>query len=102
MEEYVKIGTCCKVNGDYYFAGGESEQGIIFKDSEAYEKDWDAPCYVPEYGFPDDGRYEGTAEYYTHNNLLALCHNDKTLCDFVFDSVDWQYPETYLEELSYW
>lgn len=52
--EYLKIGELKIIDGeafvkpDYY--DDSLTAGNIFKDAEAYDKDWDAICYVPEYG----------------------------------------------------
>ena len=96
---FIKIGNVIKNGGEYSFESGSSENGFCFKDEEAYLNSWDEPCYVPEYGLPNIDN-NNTTDYYTHNSLLELCSNNKKLCDAVFYSVDWQYPETYLEELS--
>ena len=37
---------------------------------------------------------------YTHNDFLTLCNNQEELARLCFDSVDWQHPETWLEEQS--
>lgn len=90
-----------------YFIFGHSDNGFIFKDNEAYEKNWNAPCYVPEYAGEDaavivDGiEYECGGEdcdYYTHNDLLKLCCGNREWCDALFCSLDWCYPETKIEE----
>ncbi len=90
-----------------YFRFGSSENGFIFKDYEAYENDWNAPCYVPEYAGEDAGvtvngvEYECGGEncdYYTHNDLLELCFNNREWCDALFYSLDWCYPETRIAE----
>lgn len=90
-----------------YFLFGSSDNGFIFKDYEAYEKDWNAPCYVPEYAGEDasitkDGvEYECGGEncdYYTHNDLLELCFGNREWCDALFNELDWCYPETIINE----
>lgn len=97
---YIKIGSSNPLGeGDYRFWEGQSENGACFKDEEAYLNDWDKPCYVAECDFEAAGPM-GVCDYYTHKNLLALCHNNRKLCDAVFYTVDWQSPETYLDELG--
>lgn len=90
-----------------YFLFGHSENGFIFKDCEAYKDNWDAPCYVPEYAGEDAAitingiEYECGGEdcnFYTHNDLLKLCCGNREWCDALFNSLDWCYPETKIEE----
>lgn len=96
MKEYYKFGMCKQTEKGFVFSGEWSGQGWVFKDEEAFEKNWDAPCYVPE------GEIElvDRCEFYTHNDLLKLCYNNHKLCDSVFSEIDWQYPETLLEEVD--
>lgn len=101
------IGEVHWHDGLPYFLFGQSDNGFIFKDEEAYKNDWDAPCYVPEYAAEDaavvvDGiEYECGGEncdYYTHNDLLELCCGNREWCDALFNDIDWCYPETRIEE----
>lgn len=107
--EYEKIGSVTWINGQPYFLFGSSDQGFIFKDGEAYKNDWDAPCYVPEYAGEDNAvtidntEYElgGEAirsEWYSHNDLLDICSQNREWCDDLFNSLDWCYPETKINE----
>lgn len=109
MTEYDKIGEVKYINGQPHFLFDQSEEGFIFKDGEAYEKDWDAPCYVPEYAAEDaavtiDGvEYEcgGSklkCDWYSHNDLLKMCYGNRELCDFMFQELNWTYPETWLDD----
>ena len=63
----VKIGSVRKVNGQYVitpeYTATNDTCGIFFKDSEAYENDWDAPCYSEEACFDD---VTTTDRYWTH------------------------------------
>lgn len=101
------IGEVHWHNNQPYFLFGSSDNGFIFKDCEAYKNDWDAPCYVPEYAGEDAAitingiEYECGGEdcnYYTHNDLLKLCCGNREWCDALFNSLDWCYPETKIEE----
>ena len=56
----------------------------------------DEIVYVPEKGF-DDLPLDFT--YYTKQDLLDLCNGCEELAEYIFESLEWQYPETYLEEL---
>lgn len=63
-------------------------QGYVFKDEQAYETGLDQVCYVAE--------LSETA--YTHQDFLDLCDNQEPLARDLFDRVDWQHPETLLED----
>lgn len=106
-KEYLKVGDAKIVNGqvcirpDYYDDG--FTYGNIFKNAEAYENDWNAICYAPEYGFedeePDKESFYNLFEGFTHNDLLELCYGNREWCDNLFYAQClWAYPETYLVE----
>lgn len=107
MKEYLKVGEAKLVNGEVYikpdyFDDGLTE-GFIFKDEDAYENDWDAICYVPEYGFEkdtvDNDGFYNEFNGYSHNDLLQLCWDNREWCDYLFHSQClWAFPETYIEE----
>lgn len=63
----VKVGSARKINGQYVitseYADIGGNYGTFFKDSEAYENDWDAPCYSEEACFDDAAT---TDRYWTH------------------------------------
>lgn len=63
-------------------------QGYIVKDEAAYITHPDQVCYVPEL----------SDVLYTHNDLLALCDGQECFARLCFDCVDWQSPETWIEE----
>lgn len=103
------IGEVHWHDGQPYFLFGNSDNGLVFKDYEAYKKDWDAPCYVPEYAAEDNavtvdgieyecGGSKDKCDWYSHNDLLKICRYNQKLCDSLFDTIDWCYPETWLDE----
>lgn len=108
--KYEKVGSVTWIDGQPYFRLEYSGQGNIFKDEEAYENDWDAPCYVPEYAIDDETwvtingeSYEGGGEdfrsgWFSHNDLLRLCCGNREWCDALFSILDWCYPETKITE----
>lgn len=103
-QEYLKIGRCREVDGEIQYKPEYHSDGIsygyIFKDEEAYEKDWGATCYISEYAFEnelEDGFFSETFGY-SHNDLLRLCNGNRELCDCLFNKMCWAYPETYLDE----
>lgn len=67
---------------------GCSSQGMIFKDSAAYAKSLDQVCYIPEL----------TDSKYTHQDFLDLCNGQEEFASILFNDVDWQHPETALDE----
>lgn len=103
--EYLKIGELKVMDGEMFIKPDCYTDGLsfgsIFKDAEAYEKDWDAICYVPEYAFEDvecdeEGFYK--ADGFSHNELLAMCNGNREQCDHLFNECAWAYPTTYLTE----
>lgn len=128
--EYLKIGESKIVDGQVCIKPGYYDNGItdghVFKDTEAYEKDWDAVCYVPELGYgdpdflefcvdeagepidtlEDDGLPDADGFYhyfigYTHNDLLDMCHGNRAWCDCLFyNTLDWAFPDTYLGRMD--
>ncbi len=90
------------------------EQGYGFKSEMAYNNG-DMICYVPEYGMNEiDGLFENNIlnlesfleelsltidrNSYTHDKFIDACGGWKSLADEVFDTVDWQFPETLLND----
>lgn len=64
-------------------------QGVIYKNTEAFESDLDTVCYIPEL-FEDK---------YTRRDFLRICNQQEEIARVVFEAVDWQSPETYVDEL---
>lgn len=122
------IGNITYINGLPYFELGESDQGYIFKDEEAYKNNWFLPCYVAEHHEQEDEKiivngseYDCGGEtkcWYSHMDILQECKEKiegwtaedleeagikdaYDLCDMVFQTVDWQHPSTYLQEIDY-
>ncbi len=97
----VKIGSARLVGGEYIitseYANINGSEGKFFKDEEAYENNWDAPCYAEEAFFDDS---ETTEEYWTHLSLLEACGYNEKLCDTMFKELSWQCPDTWLNELE--
>lgn len=71
----------------------DTANGYCYKDPEAYYSDWDAVCYIPEYGYRVDGTPDERCMY-THRRLLEICDGNEEMCDDVFEGLDWQFPET--------
>ena len=66
-------------------------QGYIVKDEAAYRAHPDRVCHVPELSDTP----------YTHNDLLALCDGQEALARACFDCLNWQSPETWVDEQFY-
>lgn len=103
------IGEVHWHDGQPYFLFGHSGNGFIFKDYDAYKNDWDAPCYVPEYAGEDaavtvdDVEYEcggsrDKCDWYSHKDLLKMCRYNHKVCDNLFDTIDWCYPMSWIED----
>lgn len=103
--EYLKVGEIKIVDGKIFIKSDYIDDGLafgyIFKDKEAYEKDWDAICYVPEYAFDDaevDDDGFAIVSGYTHNQLLDMCYGNREWCDYLFSMFMWAEPDTYMDE----
>jgi len=70
------------IDRDYY------GQGWIFKDEEAFSNYYDKPCYVPEL----------SDEVYTKQRIIDLCGGREDFARICFEIIDWQSPETLVEE----
>lgn len=67
---------------------GGTEQGFVYKNKWAFYSHSDEICYIPELG----------DEPYRYQDYLELCEFEEFAED-VFQTVDWQFPETYWDEL---
>lgn len=89
-KKYLKVGTYVPgteekgpvIQRDYY------RQGWIFKDEEAFLSHADQVCYVPE--LSDGG--------YTRQDFMELCNGQEDFAAECFRAVDWQCPETWVDE----
>jgi len=64
-------------------------QGYIVKDENAFLAYSDKVCYVPELS---DTKY-------TRNDFLEICKGNVDFAEAVFYEVDWQHPETLVEQI---
>jgi hypothetical protein len=89
-QNYLKVGqytpatdeTEAVIDREFY------GQGYIFKDEEAYDTGLDIPCYIPEL----------SDAVYTRQSFLDMMDGQEALARNLFERVDWQHPETLLEE----
>lgn len=65
-------------------------QGMIFKSDEAFydTEHPDRVCYIPEL----------SDTTYSRNDFLRACNDQTDLAEELYEAVDWQHPETLLEE----
>ena len=63
-------------------------QGHIFKDEDAFLHHPERVCYVPEL----------SDSAYTRQDFLDMCNGQEEFAAECFYAVDWQHPETWLEE----
>ena len=106
--------------GEYGRFGCNCNDGIIYKDQNAFEIG-KGVCYVNEYGF--DNWYENsgqlfefnakeavasgiennsyvTCDGYTRRDLEKICEGTGIDVTDLFDHLDWQSPETLVDEWS--
>ena len=88
--KYYTIGSYTPEKGDAdaVIERGATEQGYVFKDERAFVKYKRKVCYIPE--LHDGG--------YTRQDFLDMCGGNEVVAAELFDMVDWQSPETLLEE----
>ena len=90
MREYIKVGKYIPAteNAPAVFDRELFGQGFIFKDDEAYETGLDKFCYIPEL----------SDKTYTHQDFLDMVDGQEHLADLLFEEVDWQCPESLMED----
>ena len=87
-----------------------SQQGMIYKNYKAFKEDNSEICYIPEHGFKDDDIVDNSNEWwihsgkdsYTRKDIEKACEDlnlNKKYAEDVFETVDWQYPESYIGEM---
>lgn len=84
----LKVGSIEEKDGEYSISREYYRQGMIFKDEDAYRNRKDEPCYVPEL----------SDSVYTGNDILNICNGQQELADELFEELDWQHPETIMDE----
>lgn len=92
-KEYLKVGsyTPPDENGNREKIVREFfRQGMVFKSGEAFydTEHPDRICYVPELSDSE----------YTRNDFLKMCNDQLEFAEELFDGVDWQHPETLMED----
>lgn len=86
---------------------GETDNGYVYKNSFAFDKQTDEICYIPELGIEGNIITEDTSVYrysdflematdYVKRNKLSNTPQD--MAEQLFECVDWQHPSTLLDE----
>lgn len=90
QKEYLEIGQYIPETeeSDAIINRATYRQGCIVKSEDAYLHHLDKVCYVPEL----------SDETYTHQDFLDLCNGQEAFAKACFEAVDWQCPETWLDE----
>lgn len=73
-----------------YITKKETDQGFMFKDINAYENKTERICYVPE--------FDAIKTTYSYNDFIKIAENNEDVANFLFETVNWQMPESVLEE----
>jgi len=69
---------------------GLSAQGFVYKDYGAFNSRSATVCYIPEM----------CDTYYNYFDFLKIANGKKDIAVYLFETVDWQSPETLYEELK--
>lgn len=83
-------------------------QGFVYKNFKAFENKTDEVCYVPEFSSDEgDESLEGNSTY-TYNDFISIAKeafkdlgfegSPETLAKLLFESCNWQSPETLVSE----
>ena len=101
--------------GEYGQFGCNCNDGVVYKDDQAFESG-DGVCYIPEFGFENanenpfefyakaliateiEGNTYVAIQGYTRQDFVELCDGNEGLARELYDHVDWQHPETLLDE----
>ena len=87
---YLKIGSYTPETEEQeaVIDRGYYRQGWIFKDEEAFLHHPERVCYVPEL----------SDAAYTREDFMGLCNGQEEFAKECFYTVDWQHPETWVDE----
>lgn len=88
--QYVKVGEYIPATAEHEAVISREfyRQGFIVKDEDAFLHHPDKVCYVPE----------NSGAAYTRNDFLSLCNGQEEFAQQLFDSVNWQHPETLFDD----
>jgi len=96
-------------DGSQYVVLEQGVQGAFYKDADAFNKKHGV-AYINEYYFDEITHHieiNGETYHankmpneYTYDNFLEIAEGDERLAQFLFETVDWQSPETLLLEVE--
>jgi len=89
-KKYLLIGsyTPATESSDEVIERDYTEQGMVFKDEDAFLNHTDKVCYVAEL----------SDTVYTRQDFLDECGGREDFAALCFEGVDWQHPETWAQE----
>lgn len=118
----VECGWKVELNDNIGYVGEYGWQGVYYKDYDAWKNN-NGVVYIPEYGFENEEQnaaelfefsvkavvanqiennsYVATADTgvkYTKQDFLNICAGNEDVAYDLFQSVDWQSPETLFDE----
>ena len=67
-------------------------QGFIYKDEHAFLFGLNEVCYIAEDDYPNEEKH------YTRKDIVRICGGDVDLAMQIFYLLDWQHPETLMDE----
>lgn len=75
--------------------------GFIYKNYEAFLRDEDEICYIPELVSDKEvlTEEEARAVGYTRRQIEALCEPHNIDPEYIFEMIDWQSPEALIDEI---
>jgi len=90
-KKYYKLGsyTPARRGKEAIIDREATEQGFVFKDERAFYKRKKKVCYIPELH----------DTLYTRQDFLDMCNGNVSMAEYIFYAVDWQSPETLIEEM---
>jgi hypothetical protein len=110
ISDTLVIGELHEGRGKVY--PGKTINGVCYKDERAFHEDEDVICYIPAGGI-DNNNYYSHSYAYTRSMLFHLVASHVTrhslsyssntiddLTDKLFDELNWQFPETIIDQWS--
>lgn len=102
MGKYYEVGSV--ENGKYY--SGKTDNGYVYKSEKAFlEKK--GVCYIPSLTFENLGDGISLLDiensdfcFYTYQDFIDIVGENEEAAKFLFDAVDWTYPETTFDSLE--
>lgn len=96
MNKQIKatVGYIEIVKGKKVYHSGECNNSNYYKDDKSFSSK-KGVCYIPESDFNEDGLADSG---YTFKDFLDLAKGDKELAEYLYESIEWQLPEVYLDQ----